>query len=66
MHRAYEHLSSINLGATAFDAAQAFFERRSEYNDVKLIVAEGNEVVTKILAKGRSNRPGRCSSRPRS
>ena len=49
-----EHISSTNLGVTAFDAVKAFFDRRSRYNEVQLIVAEDNEAVIKILAKGRS------------
>ena len=54
MHLAFEHVSSCNLGVAAFDAVKAFFERRSQYATVKLIVAEDNEAVIKILAKGRS------------
>ena len=50
---ALAHISTINLGAHAFDAVKAFFQRRNCYPPVKLFIAEDNEAVIKILSKGR-------------
>jgi len=56
MERAIAHVSTINIGAHAFDAIKHFFDTRSEFPMVNLIVAEDNEAVIKILAKGRSGK----------
>ena len=48
---ALAHISTINLGAHAFDAVKAFFQRRNCYPPVKLFVAEGNEAVVKVLSR---------------
>ena len=48
------HVSTLNIGAHAFDSVKAFFERRSKFRPVRLIVAEDNEAVIKTVAKGRS------------
>ena len=51
--RALLHVSTLNLGAHAFDAVKGFFQRRDLYPPVKLMIAEVNEAVLKSLAKGR-------------
>ena len=51
--RALLHVSTLNLGAHAFDAVKGFFQRRDLYPPVRLMVAEDNEAVLKSLAKGR-------------
>ena len=53
--RAVSHVSTLNIGAHAFDSAKAFFDRRDRLAPVKLIVAEDNEAVIKILVKGRTS-----------
>ena len=53
MRAAFAHVSTLNLGAHAFDAIKGFFQRRGHYPQVKLFIAEDNEAVIKILAKGR-------------
>ena len=50
---ALAHVSTIHLGAHAFDAVKAFFQQRNKFAPVKLFVAEDNEAVIKILSKGR-------------
>ena len=54
MERAISHASTLQIGAHAFDAIRGFYERRTKHPLVKLIVAEDNEAVIKILSKGRS------------
>ena len=54
LQRALLHVSTLNFGAHAYDAVKAFFQRREDFPKVKLIVAEDNEAVIKVLAKGRS------------
>ncbi len=56
MERAIAHVSTIDIGAHAFDAIKHFFDTRSDFPMVNLIVAEDNEAVIKILAKGRSGK----------
>ncbi len=56
MERAIAHVSTIDIGAHAFDAIKHFFDTRSEFPMVNLIVAEDNEAVIQILAKGRSGK----------
>ena len=51
--RALLHVSTLNLGAHAYDAVKGFFQRRDLYPPVKLMIAEDNEAVLKSLAKGR-------------
>ena len=46
--KAILHVSTLNLGAHAFDPVKAFFDRRSKYPKVQLIVAEDNEAVIKL------------------
>ena len=50
------HVSTLHLGAHAYDAVKGFFQRRDQWPPVKLFVAEDNEAVIKALAKGRSPR----------
>ena len=52
--KAILHVSTLNIGAHAFDSVKAFFDRRTKYPPVQLIVAEDNEAVIKTVAKGRS------------
>ena len=54
LSNAIMHVSTINIGAHAFDSVKAFFDRREKYPTVQLIVAEDNEAVIKTVAKGRS------------
>ena len=54
MERAASHASTRQIGAHAFHAIRCFYDRRTKHPLVKLIVAENNEAVTKILSKGRS------------
>ena len=48
------HVSTLNIGAHAFDSVKASFDRRTKYPPVQLVVAEDNEAVIKTVAKGRS------------
>ena len=52
--KAILHVSTLNIGAHAFDSVKAFFDRRTKYPPVQLVVAEDNEAVIKTAAKGRS------------
>ena len=52
--QAVEHVATMQLGTHAYDAVKHYFQRRELFPSVKLIVAEDNEAVIKILAKGRS------------
>ena len=54
IQKALLHVSTLQLGAHAFDFVKEFFQRREEWPPVKLCVAEDNGAVIKALAKGRS------------
>jgi hypothetical protein len=56
MERAIAHVSTNNIGAHAFNAIKHSFDTRTDFQMVNLIVAEDNEAVIKILAKGRSGK----------
>ncbi len=57
MQRALSHVSTIHIGAHAFDATKHLFDTRSTLSQVMLVPAEDNEAVIKILAKGRTAKP---------
>ena len=52
MRAAFAHVSTLNLGAHAFDAIKGFFQRRGHFPQVKLFIAEDNEAVDAIVAPG--------------
>ena len=46
----------MQIGAHAFDGIEHFFDSGSRFPEVRLVVAEDNEAVIKILQKGRSGK----------
>ena len=48
------HVSTINVGAHAFDSGKASFDMRSKLPIDTLIVADDDGAVIKPVAKGRS------------
>ena len=56
LQKAIAHVTTIQIGARAFDAVKHFCDRRAQCPKVKLVIAEGNEAVITILSKGRSSK----------